>query len=318
MFTGALFFYGFKTKHHLIPFTFVTNGKMVTGLSIKDLENLSGIKAHTIRMWEKRYNIFDPSRTKTNIRQYTNDDLRKLLNIASISEHGMKISKISSLSENELNEQIEDLLQENIDAGKKIIINELIVATLKCDGTAFENLYSNYIGEHGLEKALEDIIHPMLVRIGLMWTVSKLNPSQEHFASQLVKQKLFSAINTIPTVTQKEKYVLFLPDGESHEIGLLYAYFLIKKAGNECIYLGASVPLNDVNECSANANATNIICAFTLPRRPETIKNYLLKLSDKFQNKKVLVHGVNKEISEAISLPNITFLNNIQELKNLL
>ena len=291
---------------------------MNKGLSIKDLENLSGIKAHTIRMWEKRYNIFDPERTETNIRQYTNDDLRKLLNIASVSEHGMKISKISSLSENELNEQIENLLQENVDAGRKILINELIVATLKCDGISFENIYTSYAEEHGLEKTLEDIIHPMLVRIGLMWTVSKLNPAQEHFASQLVRQKIFSAINVIPTVSQEKKFILFLPDGESHEIGLLYAYYLIKKAGHECIYLGASVPLADVEECSVNAKASTIVCAFTIPRRPETIKKYLLKMADVFDGKEVLVHGINQDLAQSVESTEINFLYNIQDLKNLL
>ena len=291
---------------------------MNKGLSIKDLENLSGIKAHTIRMWEKRYNIFDPSRTETNIRQYSNDDLRKLLNIASVSEHGMKISKISSLSENELNEQIENLLQENIDAGRKILINELIVATLKCDGISFENTYGSYAEKHGLEKTLEDIIHPMLVRIGLMWTVSKLNPAQEHFASQLVRQKIFSAVNTIPTKNQKKKFILFLPDGENHEIGLLYAYYLIKNAGHECIYLGASVPLEDVNEFSENAQASTIVCAFTIPRRPETIKKYLFKMSELFNGKEVLVHGINEQLATSMPSSDINFLYNIQDLKNLL
>lgn len=291
---------------------------MNKGLSIKDLENLSGIKAHTIRMWEKRHNIFDPDRTETNIRLYSNDDLKKLLNIASVLEHGMKISKVSSLSTAELNNEIELLQQENIDAAKKIIINDLIVATLQCNVVEFEKIYHAYSKQHSLEQTIEEIIYPLLIRIGLMWTVSKLNPAQEHFASQMIRQKLFTAIDNLPMAVSGERFVLYLPDNEDHEIGLLYAYFLIKKAGHECIYLGPSVPLDDVGECCLNAKATTLLCAFTIQRPMEIFQNYLDQMEVKCHQQRILVHGLNVETARQLKTKNINCLFEIDDLKNLL
>ena len=277
-------------------------------LSIKDLENLSGIKAHTIRMWEKRHNIFDPDRTETNIRLYSSDDLTKLLNISSVLEHGMKISKVSTLSREELNDQIEILQQENVEASKKIIINKLIVATLKCNVSDFEKTYKNHSIENGLEETMEKIIYPMLIQIGLMWTVSKLNPSQEHFASQMIRQKLFSAIDLLPDASKKDsRFVLYLPDDEDHEIGLLYAYYLIKKAGHECIYLGPSVPVVDVGECCANSLATSVLCTFTIPRHDDVLNTYLNKMKVVCPSAKLLVHGLPSHMTINLKIHSLTF-----------
>ena len=291
---------------------------MNKGLSIKDLENLSGIKAHTIRMWEKRHAIFDPDRTETNIRLYSNDDLKKLLNIASVLDHGMKISKVSSLTSEELNHEIELLQQENLDSARKIIINDLIVATLMCDVVAFENTYRSYASKYTLEQCVEDIISPLLVRIGLMWSVSKLNPAQEHFASQMVRQKLFAAIDRLPMVKSEERFVLYLPENEDHEIGLLYSYYLIKKAGHECVYLGPSVPLNDVGECCANANTTTVLCAFTIQRNIEVFEKYTKQMAETFGPQRVMIHGITEDIGYQLSTKNFHFLHKIEDLKNLL
>ncbi len=288
-------------------------------LSIKDLENLSGIKAHTIRMWEKRHNIFDPERTETNIRLYSSDDLTKLLNISSVLEHGMKISKISTLSRAELNNQIEIIQQENVDASKKIVINKLIVATLKFSVIDFEKMYKNHSIKNGLEATMETIIYPMLIQIGLMWTVSKLNPSQEHFASQMIRQKLFSAIDLLPDANKKNsRYVLYLPDDEDHEIGLLYAYYLIKKAGHECIYLGPSVPVIDVGECCMNSNATAVLCTFTIPRHDDVLNTYLNKMKAVCPSAKILVHGLPSHIDNQLNDSQFNFLYDLQDLKNII
>lgn len=291
---------------------------MEQGLSIKDLENLSGVKAHTIRIWEKRYNLFDPQRTDTNIRYYSNEDLRKLLNITSVSEQGMKISKISSLTDSELNQEVERLLQENVDSSKKILINKLIVATLQCDVSVFDSVYQDYTQSNGTECTIEEVIYPLLIRIGLMWSVSKLNPAQEHFASQLIRQKLFSAIDALPIASDSKKYILFLPEKETHEIALLYAYYLIRSAGNECIYLGADVPLIDVESCFQFAKADTLMCSFTIPRKKEILAAYLQKMVDKFGNSEVLVQGVPAPFVEDYPVNGIKFLNNIADLKNIL
>ena len=262
-------------------FTYMNNA-----LSIKDLENISGIKAHTIRTWEKRYAIFEPKRTPTNIRYYDHDDLKKLLNLVSVLDHGMKISKASALSSKDLNTMIEDLQKQNIDAAKSNIISDLIIATLKCDNQLFESVYQKSIHEFGTEETIETIISPLLIKIGLMWTIDKLNPSHEHFTSQLVRQKLFSAINNLPFVHSKDRYVLYLPETEFHEIGLLYSYYILRKENKECIYLGANVPLEDVEECCSNTDANTIVCAFTIYRSKNRIETYLNTLIKKFHGKK--------------------------------
>jgi DNA-binding transcriptional MerR regulator len=291
---------------------------MNSGLSIKDLENLSGIKAHTIRMWEKRYNIFEPQRTKTNIRFYDNDDLKKLLNITSILDNGMRISRACQLSQAEINKQILTIQAENIEASKSIVINELIIATLQCNGLAFENTFANYKDTHSFEATIEQILYPLLVRIGLMWTVSKLNPAQEHFAIQLIKQKLFAAINELPNLASKRKFLLYLPEKEDHEIGLLYAYYLIKKSGLQTIYLGPNVPLIDVISCADNSKPTDILCTFTVPRKEETLTTYLDEFVKKMGDKNLLIHTISNHIDEAHYQNKINFLTSLNHLKNLL
>ena len=288
------------------------------GLSIRDLENLSGVKAHTIRIWEKRYNLFDPDRTETNIRSYSNEDLRKLLNIVSVLDSGMKISKATSLTEEELYAEIESLQQENIESAKKIIINELIVATLKCDISGFENIYSKALVDNGMEHTIEQIIYPLLIRIGLMWTVSKLNPAQEHFATQMIRQKLFSAIDLLPNKKSDNKYLLYLPDNEDHEIGLLYAYFLIKRAGSECIYLGPSVPLDDVANCCKIASVTDVLCMFTIPRPDDLMITYLRKMDEFIDKPTIFISGVPHENSDRLPSKRFRLLQKVDDLKNLL
>lgn len=293
--------------------------KAMTGtLSIRDLENLSGIKAHTIRIWEKRYNLFDPDRTETNIRTYSNEDLKKLLNIVSVLDSGMKISKATSLTEEELYAEIESLQSENIEAAKKIIINELIVATLKCDIATFEDIYAKALTENGMDHTVEQIIYPLLIRIGLMWTVSKLNPAQEHFATQMIRQKLFTAIDVLPFQKSDKKYLLYLPDNEDHEIGLLYAYFLIKRAGYECIYLGPSVPLDDVANCVKIAKVSDVLCIFTIPRPEDLMTTYLRKMDELIDCKNLFVSGIQAEIQGNLPGNKFNLLHGVDDLKNIL
>jgi len=291
---------------------------MTGGLSIRDLENLSGIKAHTIRIWEKRYNLFDPDRTETNIRNYSNEDLKKLLNIVSVLDNGMKISKATSLSEEELYKEIESLQTENLESAKKIVVNELVVATLQCNIIGFEETYNKAIAQYNIEQAIEEIIYPLLIRIGLMWTVSKLNPAQEHFASQMVRQKLFSAIDKLPNKKSNHKYLLFLADNEDHEIGLLYAYFLIKQAGHECIYLGPSVPLDDVSYCCNIASITDVLCIFTIPRPEEMMHAYLSKMNSSIHTANIHISGVTEEQKANLPEARFNFLHKVIDLKNIL
>ena len=213
--------------------------------SIKELEKLSGIKAHTIRIWEKRYALLTPLRTDTNIRYYGDNELKKLLNVTSLSSLGFKISKISEMSNNEINQQLENLINDIkfSDSISEVLTNQLITSAINFDEGAFEKAFSSAILRYGLIDTYINIIYPLLEKVGILWTKSDLMPAQEHFLSNLIKQKIQSAIDNIaPAAPSDQPWVLFLPEEEVHDIGLMLSSYIIREHGSPVIYLGARVP----------------------------------------------------------------------------
>ena len=213
--------------------------------SIKELEKLSGIKAHTIRIWEKRYALLTPLRTATNIRYYGDNELKKLLNVTSLSSLGFKISKISEMSNNEINQQLENLINDIkfSDSISEVLTNQLITSAINYDEGAFEKAFSSAILRYGLIDTYINIIYPLLEKVGILWTKSDLMPAQEHFLSNLIKQKIQSAIDNIaPAAPSDQPWVLFLPEEEVHDIGLMLSSYIIREHGSPVIYLGARVP----------------------------------------------------------------------------
>jgi len=219
--------------------------------SIKDLERITGIKAHTIRIWEKRYNLIQPKRTSTNIRYYDNSDLTQLLNIAILRENGHKISKIVEMKSDELIQKVVDITTLEINhSGHKNQIEGLTIAMIEFDDHRFEKILNTAILHLGFEETILKIIHPFFVKIGLLWQVGSINPAQEHFVSNLLRQKLAVAIDGYSGSVKDgaKRFLLFLPEGELHELGLLFYNFLIVKAGHRALYLGQNVPLTSVVE----------------------------------------------------------------------
>lgn len=215
---------------------------------IADLEELTGIKAHTIRIWEQRYGILEPRRSGSNIRYYSDDQLRKLLNVVNLLQAGNKISAISKLSDAEINEKIE-ILEASDDAGVKesILIHQIIDAGLTFDEKKFEKAFSSSILQFGIENTYVNVLYPVLRKLGLLWSVTNLSPAQEHFISNLICQKLFTAIDGLSPATEtQERWVLFLPENEYHELGLLMSNFVLRNRGKEVCYLGANVPLSSI------------------------------------------------------------------------
>lgn len=211
---------------------------------IKDLENLSGIKAHTIRIWEKRYNILKPNRSDTQIREYSDSELTTLLNISLLNKHGIKISRIAEMSPNEMcsllkkkeNENFEDCFHEN-----------LLLALLNLDENLFKETLNHLIEEIGLEHCYSDHLIPFLERIGIMWQVGTINPAQEHFISNLIRQKLITEIDKINLSDETTKcLILFLPEHETHELSLLFYDYLLKKEGYKTYYLGQMLPYDSL------------------------------------------------------------------------
>lgn len=214
--------------------------------SIKDLEALSGIKAHTIRIWEQRYSLLRPNRTDTNIRTYNNEELRNLLNIALLNKHGYKISSITRMTEAEINEKILTLTQEP--AQTEWLINQLIIHMSELDVDTFEALVDKQIRQNGLKKTVMTLIFPFLSRIGMLWQTHHINPAQEHLVSQLIRQKVIAATDRLRVPVSGKPVALFLPPGEYHELSLLFVQFLMKSEGIPVLYLGADVPLADIRE----------------------------------------------------------------------
>lgn len=217
----------------------------MNAFTIKDLENLSGIKAHTIRIWEQRYSFLRPNRTDTNIRYYNNEELKTLLNVALLNKYGFKISHIDKMNEMEMKDRILSLSQ--VQAQQERIINDLIQNMIELELDQFESILDNYIMARGIERAIIQIIFPFLEKIGILWSTNHINPAQEHLVTNIIRQKLIMGIENINTHMQINKTLaLFLPEGEHHELGLLFINYLLRSRGIKVLYLGANVPYKDV------------------------------------------------------------------------
>lgn len=224
--------------------------------SVAQAEALTGIKAHTLRVWEKRYSFLTPERTSTNIRYYSDDQLRKLLNIGILLKHGYKISKIDAMSDEELYGVVSDVLALPLDDTQSDMVKALSIAMLDMDEEAFNRIFQKQINHAGLLDAMLNLIYPFLSHVGVLWGTNKLMPAQEHFVSCLIRQKLISALDGISTPRESVRSIaMFLPEDEMHEISLLLAAFIAKDLGWKVYYLGANVPyynlkqVAEISEC---------------------------------------------------------------------
>jgi len=260
--------------------------------SIKELENLSGIKAHTIRIWEKRYGIIKPARTDTNIRYYCDSDLKRLLNIAMLNRVGIRISDISKLSDTEMTEKVLSVSGDSTSSESNI--ENLIIAMVEMDEYKFDKILSRYIMHEGFENTVIRVIFPFFEKIGLLWQTGSINPAHEHFVSNLFRQKLMVAIDNIvvPDSQAAQKFIMFLPEGEYHELALLFYNYLIKKSGKLVYYLGSSIPFDDVLETSKMVNPNYLFTSLTSSLNMEEVSDYLKQLSESFPFQKIFVTGL--------------------------
>ena len=280
--------------------------------TIKDLENLSGIKAHTLRIWEQRYNFLKPNRTFTNIRYYTNEELKTILNIALLNKYGYKISLIDKMSVQRINEKILSLNQ--LEAQQERIVNELINHMVDLDMDLFESTISNYIVAKGIERAIIQIIFPFMDKIGILWLTNHINPAQEHLVSNIIRQKLIVGIEGLaPVLKFKKSILLFLPEGEYHELGLLFMYYLLKSRGANVIYLGSDVPLSDV-EYVVNLKKPDYLYAhLTTVGQNFSFDNFLKQISKRFKNIPIIISGHFTHTYEKKIKPPIVFKKTFPE-----
>jgi DNA-binding transcriptional MerR regulator len=263
--------------------------------TIKDLERLSGIKAHTIRIWEKRYSLIAPQRTATNIRHYCDGELKKLLNISLLNRNGIKISILANLSNEEINEKINQLIYSHRDT--ETIIENLAIAMIDLDEARLEKILSRAIMQLGFEETIIKVFYPFLIKIGVMWQTGIINPAQEHFISYLIRRKLLVAIDALMTTSNpgSKRFALFLPEGEYHELGLLFFYYLIKRRGHQVIYLGQSVPLNDLFETKKLKPVNYLVTAFVSFKNGKDILKYSKTLTEHFNEQIIYLSGSQTE-----------------------
>lgn len=214
--------------------------------SISDLEQLSGVKAHTIRIWEQRYGILRPVRTATNIRTYCDDDLRRLLNVATLCNRGHRISQVARLSEQELMDAVISCNNDENNYCQQV--NGLLAAMLHMDEPQLNSLLNNAAHKLGFEEAILHVAYPFLQRIGVMWQAGCVNPAQEHLVTNLLRQKIMAAIDAVPPIKPSEvrRWVLFLPEGEMHELALLVMNYVLRARGHHVLYLGQNLPITEL------------------------------------------------------------------------
>lgn len=262
----------------------------MNAFTIKDLENLSGIKAHTIRIWEQRYTFLKPRRTATNIRYYNNEELKAVLNIALLNKYGYKISHIDRMAPDEISSHILSLSDPR--AVQERIINDLVKEMVDMDIEQFDKTISGFIATKGIERAINQIIFPFLEKIGILWQTGHINPAQEHLVSNLIRQKLIAAIDHAAGTFEKDQtFLLFLPEGEHHELGLLFMHYLLKCRGIKVIYLGANVPVEDLAFVSRIKKPALIYTHLTSAAGPFHFEKFLQQVSQKIPGQKMVISG---------------------------
>lgn len=258
--------------------------------SIKELERLSGIKAHTIRIWEKRYQLIEPNRTPTNIRYYSDDDLKKIINVSLLNNHGIKISHIAELEHEQLVKKVLEFTEKKSEGD--IYINQMIVSMIDLDEEIFESTLGKLSQKIGMEKTITDVIYPFLDRIGILWQTGNITPAQEHFVSNIVRQKLIVAIDGLPFPPRSAKVaLLFLPEYELHEIGLLFCNYILRKEGVRVIYLGQMVPYNDIKMIGNSHQPGLFVTSIISERSPKDVQAFFNTLSADFPSASIIATG---------------------------
>jgi len=286
--------------------------------SIKDLENITGIKAHTIRIWEKRYNVLSPIRTDTNIRTYDLSNLQKLLNITLLHNHGYKISKISKLTDKKIPELVNEIISDK--SVKHHAISSFKMAMMNFDHALFFNTYNKLLSEKSFRSVFYEIFIPLLEEIGLLWQTDTITPAHEHFISYLIKQKLLNnteIVQSIAPIYDDKIFILYLPMNEIHDLGLMYLNYEIINHGYKSIYLGESVPLDSLKDMKKYFDNITYICYSTVEPNKDIINDYIKQIKDEILDETSnlwLIGRMTQNIDPKLISEKISTFNSIKEL----
>lgn len=255
------------------------------------MEKLSGIKAHTIRIWEQRYQLFQPKRTDTNIRYYMDDDLRLLLNVALLKKNGMRISKIASMDESAISDKVKELAEANFE--KETQLDTLTIAMIEMDEYKFDKIISSNIEGVGFEQTMLTVIHPFLEKLSLLWLTGSVHPIQESFTSYLIRQKLIVAIDKLPPIIgNPKKFMIYIPEGEIQELSILFMQYLLKSRGFKVIYLGQNVGIRDLDIAIGIQRPDYIYTIISKPFKKQSLQEYVNHLSNTFLHIHWLFSGI--------------------------
>jgi DNA-binding transcriptional MerR regulator len=283
--------------------------------SIKDIEKLSGVKAHTLRIWEKRYDIITPRRTETNIRYYLDEDLQKILNIALLNKNGYKISKIAQLTDDEIRSTVAEISE--IDTQHEGQVDGLMLSMFELNEDKFNKIIDKHIESDGMQVTMDEIIYPFLDRISTMWFTGSIKGVHENFVSYIIRRKLSVVIDKIEVPCNRSKCIIFLPEGETQELSLLYLHYILKLKGHYVVNLGTNVAIVDVIEAHKIMGAKYIFTFFNDSFTDIPLQPYLDNLARHLPDCKICISGY-QTINQNISLPeNVQMLKSINDVTNI-
>lgn len=269
-------------------------------------------------MWEHRYNIIEPKRTKTNIRYYQDEDLKYLLNIALLNKNGMRISKIAKMSQEEIAAKVADISEINFEYGTQL--DALTISMIEMDEYKFDRIISTNIEQLGFERTMLEIIYPFLDKLSILWLTGSINPVQENFMSYLIRQKLIVAIDNEPLPSEKnaKKFLIYLPEGERQELSMLFMYYLLKSRNNHVVYIGQDISLGDLKDAYLILRPDYIFTMITETFAKEPVQQYVDRLSESFPDCQVLLSGY-QVVAQKVEAPeNISILESLEQTLQLL
>jgi len=287
--------------------------------SIREIEKLTGIKAHTIRIWEQRYALVTPHRTETNIRYYDEDQLKKLINVALLVEHGHKISNVSALNNDEFKASLKALYENGIDQNQSLdfrsSMSGLIIAMLEINEQKFEKIFHTYLLKHGIQQTITELIYPFIQRMSVMWRIGEVSNAQERFMYNLIRQKIIIAIDALPLPEADAKtFILFLPESEFSDICILLATYLLKVKGYKIVNLGQDIAVQDLIEVSSKLHPHAFLTFITVPSTREPVQQYLNELGEAFKEMPVFIAGSVDFLDELHFAANMEPIHDLQNL----
>lgn len=283
--------------------------------SISDLEKLSGVKAHTLRIWEQRYGIIEPKRTDTNIRYYEDDDLKFILNVALLNRNGVKISKIAQMSRQDIADKVAAISGGAHSQGEDQL-DALTIAMIEMDEYKFDRIVGASINQIGFERSMLEVIYPFLEKLSILWLTGSISPVQENFISYLIRQKLIVALDKeqLPLPGQHApRFVIYLPQGERQELSILFMSYLLKARGMQVLYLGQDITIPDLKDVYNIQRPDYIFTMITETFARESVQQYVDRLSNSFPDVQILLSGYQVVVQEVLPSANVTILKSLEQ-----